>query len=80
MARDFQAIPATSLPSERVFSYASNLITKKRTRITSENVRYVLYLRSWGLLSESDDEEDMIFDENGVRIETGTPAAIVIPE
>jgi hypothetical protein len=80
MARDFQAIPATSSPSERVFSYAGNLITKKRTRIASENVRYVLCLRSWGLLSESDDEEDMIFDENGVRIETGTPAAIVIPE
>jgi len=37
-------------------------------------------LRSWGLLSESDDEEDMIFDENRVRIETGTPAAIVILE
>ena len=80
MARDFQAIPTTSLPFKRVFSYAGNLITKKRTRITSENVRYVLCLRSWGLLSESDDEEDMIFDENGVRIETGTPAAIIIPE
>jgi hypothetical protein len=40
----------------------------------------VLCLRSWGLLLESDNEEDIIFDENGVRIETGTPAAIVIPE
>ena len=46
IARDFQAIPATSSPSERVFNYAGNLITKKRTRITSENIRYVLYLRS----------------------------------
>jgi len=80
MARDFQAIPATSSPSERVFSYVDNLITKKRTRIASENVRYVLCLRSWGLLLESDDEEDMIFNENRVRIETETPATIVIPE
>jgi hypothetical protein len=80
MARDFQAIPTTSSPSERVFNYVSNLITKKRTRIASENIRYVLCLRSWGLLSESDDEEDMIFNENRVRIKTGTPAAIVIPE
>jgi hypothetical protein len=78
MARDFQAIPATSSPSERVFSYAGNLITKKRTRIASENVRYVLCLRSWGLLSESDDEVEMIFDENRRRIETVAPTVIVI--
>ena len=80
MTRDFQAIPAISSLSERVFNYASNLITKKRTRIDSENKRYVLCLRRWGLLSESDDEEDMIFNENRVRIETETPATIVIPE
>ena len=50
IARDFMAIPATSAPSERVFSIAGNLISKKRSRIASENVRYVLCLRSWGLL------------------------------
>jgi hypothetical protein len=52
-----------------VFSYAGNLITKKRTKIVSENVRYVLCLRSWGLLPDSDNEVEMVFDENGVRIE-----------
>jgi len=51
---------------------------KKRTRIASENVRYVLCLRSWGLLSESDDEVEIVFDENGVCIETVAPAVIVI--
>jgi len=46
IACDYYAIPATFAPSERVFSIASNLISKKRTRISSKNVRYVLYLRS----------------------------------
>jgi hypothetical protein len=50
MARDFLAIPATLVPSERVFSQAGNLISKKRTQIASDIIRYVLCLRSWGLL------------------------------
>jgi hypothetical protein len=65
MARDHQAIPATSAPSERVFSIAGNLISKKRTSICSENVRYVLCLRSWGLLAEDDDEEVIQIDDEG---------------
>jgi len=78
MAKDFQAIPAISSPSEWVFSYADNLITKKRTSIISENVRYVLCLRSWGFLSESDDEVEIVIDENGKRIDAVTlPPTIV---
>jgi len=65
MARDYHAIPATSAPSERVFSMAGNLISKKRTRISSENVRYVLCLRSWGLLEDDDDEDEIIISEDG---------------
>jgi hypothetical protein len=65
MARDYLAIPATSAPSERVFSAAGNLITKRRTRISSENVRYVLCLRSWGLLVDDDDEVDIMINEGG---------------
>jgi hypothetical protein len=57
MTRDYIAIPATSAPSERAFNIAGNLITKKRTKISSENVRYVLCLRSWGILADADDEE-----------------------
>jgi hypothetical protein len=64
IARDYMAIPATSAPSERVFSAAGNLITKRRTLISSENVRYVLCLRSWGILVEADDEEEILIDNN----------------
>jgi hypothetical protein len=65
IARDYLAIPATSAPSERVFSVAGNLISKKRTRITSENVRYVLCLRALGLLVQDDDEVEALIDEEG---------------
>lgn len=58
------AILATLAPSERVFSIAGNLITKKRTRISSENVRYVLCLRNWGILDDADDEEEILIDED----------------
>jgi hypothetical protein len=62
MARDFLCIPATSAPSERVFSDGGNTITKKRYKLALESVRYVVCLRSWGLLEEDDsdvEEEDI---------------------
>jgi hypothetical protein len=47
---------------------AGNLISKKRTRISSENVRYVLCLRSWGILHPDDDEEEIIISEDSGKI------------
>jgi hypothetical protein len=38
----------------------------------------MLCLRSWGLLLESDDKVEMIFNENRRRIETVAPTVIVI--
>ena len=38
IARDYMAIPVILASSERVFSLAGNLITKKRTKILSKNV------------------------------------------
>jgi hypothetical protein len=64
MARDYIAIPATSAPSERVFSVAGNLITKKWTKISSENVQYVLCLRSWGILVDGDNKEEILINRN----------------
>jgi hypothetical protein len=65
MVRDYLAIPATLPPSERVFSWAGNLVSKKRTKVSSENVRYVLCLRSWGCLKEADDEEEIAIGLDG---------------
>jgi hypothetical protein len=68
MALDYHAIPATSAPSKRVFSIAGNLISKKRTQISSENVRYVLCLRSWGILDPDNDKDEIIISEDSGKI------------
>ena len=73
MARDFMAIPATSAPSERVFSQAGNLISKKRTLIASDMVRYVLCLRSWGLLEPAQEELEIQIGPEGNILEPPDP-------
>ena len=47
MARDFLAIPASSVPSERVFSSATTLVSKKRTRLSDKTIRATLCLKEW---------------------------------
>jgi hypothetical protein len=54
MARDYLAIPSTSVPVERVFSGGADLVTKKRCRLSSESIQACMCLKSWwkGLLKE----------------------------
>lgn len=52
------SIPATSAASERVFSAGGNIITKNRNRLSGETVRYLLCLRSWGVLPPPEEAED----------------------
>jgi hypothetical protein len=47
MARDYLAIPATSVPCEQVFSTGKNLITDKRNRLVGKTIRMCLCLKSW---------------------------------
>ena len=47
---------------------AGNLISKKRTRISSENVRYVLCLRSWGMLDSNNNKDEIIISEDSGKI------------
>lgn len=45
LAKRILDIPATSAPSERVFSMASNIIDKKRARLSPGNAEILMFLR-----------------------------------
>jgi len=44
LARRVLAIPATSAAPERLFSTAGNVMTKKRSRLTCDNMEELVYL------------------------------------
>jgi hypothetical protein len=45
LAQRILAIPATSAPSERVFSAAAHVVNKKRVRLDPDNVNLLIFLR-----------------------------------
>ena len=44
LSKKFLCITATSVPSERLFSAAGNLVAEKRSRLTSDNIDKLLFL------------------------------------
>jgi len=58
MARDHLVVQATSVPSERVFSLAKHTISPTRNRLSEENVRASICLKTWYEASVIDGKED----------------------
>jgi hypothetical protein len=44
LVRKYFSVPATSVPSERVFSCAGQIVTKKRNALLPENVDMLIFL------------------------------------
>jgi len=44
-ARKYHCIPASSAPSERLFSASGNLVSQKRSSLNPKNVHMLLYLQ-----------------------------------
>ncbi len=45
MAMKYLSISATSIPSERLFSDANNLVTPQRTRLDSSIINKIMFLK-----------------------------------
>ena len=44
LAKKYLAVPASSVPAERIFSLAGNLVTKKRVQLSAENINLLIFL------------------------------------
>ena len=56
MARKYLAFPASSVSSERVFSLAGNIVTKKRSLLAEENIDMLIFLNKNKTFDASDFE------------------------
>ena len=52
LARKYLAPPCTTVPSERLFSTAGNIVTDKRTRLDIDKVEMLLFLNKNVRLNE----------------------------
>ena len=60
IAKDFLAIPATLALLECVFGIGSDVVTKKRNRLTGNSVQMIMCLKDQGIITDEDidDEEE----------------------
>ena len=62
MARDFLAIPATSVPSEQIFSIAGQILTKRRSCLSESMMNAIMCSKNW-LGFQEVSKEDLTAEE-----------------
>ena len=60
MARDYLSIPASSVPSEQIFSRGGDVVTKKRNRLNADTIGMILCLKNWRGFGDKYIEEDIL--------------------
>ncbi|CAO1945719.1 unnamed protein product [Urochloa humidicola] len=66
MARDFLAIPLSTVASESTFSTADMIIDKYRNSLSSETVEALICAKDWlkeYLTDDDEDDEGVVTDE-----------------
>ena len=81
MARDFLAIPATSVPSEQIFSIAGQILTKRRSALSENRMNMLMCCKNWLGFQELTQEELAMEQELLSHIqEVGIAGDVVIAE
>lgn len=64
LVKKYLSIPASSVPSERVFSIAGQVVSKKRSRMHPSNVDMFIFLnKKHGQILEVDSKFQMNFEQ-----------------
>lgn len=64
IAKDYLAIPPTSVPSESTFSKVGDIVTKKRNRLLPDTIKKLIILKCLGIAIDEEDEINDNLDSN----------------
>ena len=78
MARKYFSTPGTSVPTERLFSKAGEIISAKRNRLTSEHVNMFLFLNKYSNSGVSSDSTATTFCNHNYPFKTKLINIIII--
>jgi hypothetical protein len=70
MARDYLAVPASSVPAERLFSRAGDVVTQKRNRLLDTATKHILLVENW--IGQPDYELWELTDEKRAKYDEDT--------
>ena len=85
MARDYLAIPGTSVPSERRFSASGDMISPERNRLAAVTIHATMCLHDWWKVDYAKETRDWLQteladDDDEIDVEDAEEADKILPE
>ncbi len=65
LARQYLAISTTFAFSKRIFSQTSDIITKKRNKLSKDTFKMIMCLKNWNIMKDS--EEELIDEKDQIN-------------